>query len=209
MRNELRRFDSRTRQIRPRAPSASRYMVVAAAAAAALFFVLWWMLQDEENPWIPAGLAASVVMLVAASARQVVTRRSLARHAREQALPERSSEAHRSSVQAQNEALRAIEKQSVAADNHDSLPKAHLELYDLCGKFLERTDQALTSPSLSTEHRLALRTRQARAQALQKHHLLSWARDSARMHTRDAQHRVRLHEKIEVANRALECIDTA
>src|SRR2546430_12218648 len=184
MRKELRRFDSRTRQNRPRGPSASRYMVVAAAAAAALFFVLWWMLQDEENPWIPAGLAAAVVMLVAASARQVVMRRSLARHAREQGVPERSSEArqsehssHRSSAQAQNEALRAIEKQSVAADNHDSLPEAHLELYDLCGKFLERTDQALTSPSLSTEHRLALRTRQERAQGLQKHHLLSCARE--------------------------------
>src|SRR6266571_3763430 len=67
---------------RPRAhtPSASGYMVAAAAAAAALFFVLWWMLQGEENPWVPAGLAASVVMLVAAAARGVVMRRAWTRY---------------------------------------------------------------------------------------------------------------------------------
>ena len=187
-------------------------MVVAATAAAALFFVLWWVLQDEENPWIPAGLAASVVMLVAASARQVVMRHASTRyvvdHERERH-SEKYRSGRRSSIQEQNEALRTIEKQSAAADANDSLPEAHLELFQLCGEFLERTNQALASPTLSTERRLAWRTRQERAQALQKHHLLSWARDSARMHTHDAQQRVRLHEKIEVANRALDCIDTA
>ena len=50
-------------------------MIAAAAAAAALFFVLWWMLQAEESPWVPAGLAASVVMLVAAFARLLLARR--------------------------------------------------------------------------------------------------------------------------------------
>ena len=61
-------------------PSTSAYMVVATAVSATLFFVLWWMLQAEENPWVPAGLAASVVMLVAVSAREVVMRRALARY---------------------------------------------------------------------------------------------------------------------------------
>jgi len=54
-----------------------------------------------------------------------------------------------------------------------------------------------------------MRTRQDRARDLQKYHLLSWARDSARALTHDAQQRVRLHEKIEIANRALDCIDQA
>src|SRR5260370_17991230 len=65
-------------------PSVSGYMTAAAAASAALFFVLWWMLQGEETPWVPAGLAASVVMLVAASARVVVIRRARSRYVREQ-----------------------------------------------------------------------------------------------------------------------------
>jgi tetratricopeptide (TPR) repeat protein len=45
--------------------------------------------------------------------------------------------------------------------------------------------------------------------SLQKHHLLAWARNSAQSLTHEAQQRARLHEKIEAANRALECIDTA
>src|SRR5260370_40014154 len=67
-----------------RMPSVSGYMTAAAAASAALFFVLWWILQGEETPWVPAGLAASVVMLVAASALVVVMRREGSRDVREQ-----------------------------------------------------------------------------------------------------------------------------
>jgi len=44
---------------------------------------------------------------------------------------------------------------------------------------------------------------------LQRHHLLTWARGSARSLTHEAQQRVRLYEKVETANRALECIDSA
>ena len=50
---------------------------------------------------------------------------------------------------------------------------------------------------------------QERVRAIQKHHLLMWARDSARILTHQAQQQGRLHEKIAGANRALECIDTA
>src|SRR5512143_1204045 len=63
-----------------RSSSVSGYMAAAAAAAGALFFVLWWMLQGEESPWVPAGLAASVVMLVAAFARLLVARKVRSQH---------------------------------------------------------------------------------------------------------------------------------
>lgn len=56
---------------------------------------------------------------------------------------------------------------------------------------------------------MALRTGVERVRELQKHHLLTWARDSARTLTHEAQQRTRLFEKVEVANRALECIDSA
>jgi tetratricopeptide (TPR) repeat protein len=39
--------------------------------------------------------------------------------------------------------------------------------------------------------------------------MLSWARVSALLLTREAQQRARLFEKVETANRALECIDAA
>src|SRR2546427_10747177 len=65
---ESREFSAARRHANARMPSTSGYMVAASATAGALFFLLWWMLQGEENPWIPAGLAASVVMLVAGAA---------------------------------------------------------------------------------------------------------------------------------------------
>src|SRR5262249_2202012 len=133
---------SRHRPSRSRGPSASGYMVAAAAAAAALFFVLWYMLQSEENPWVPAGLAASVVMLVAASARGVLMRRVWSRDA-ESADFRKHDQDHRSSGSGStasrmtsqsfhSAALRTLQKQSAAADRPDSLPEAHLDTYHLC-----------------------------------------------------------------------------
>lgn len=192
----------------------SGFMTAAAAASAALFFVLWWMLQGEENPWIPAGLAASVVMLVAASAWLAVVRRSRVRHVRDsgewRGHPRpRSSGNAIPSTSRHSAALRALHKQSMAADAREVSPQAHRELYDLCSDYLSGTDQALQAPSLPTETRLALRAGQERVRTLQRHHLLTWARGSARSLTHEAQRRVRLYEKVETANRALECIDTA
>ena len=188
-------------------------MVAAAASAAALFFVLWWMLQAEENPWIPAGLAASVVILVAASAREVVTRRAWSRHLLEEnaqlgSMKPRSTRLSKQRAYSQGEVFRALEKQSAVADS-DALPEAHLNVFQLCGDFLDGAEKALASPGLSPERRLTMRARQERIRALQKHHMLAWARDSALSLTREAQQRARLHEKIETANRALDCIASA
>jgi tetratricopeptide (TPR) repeat protein len=191
-------------------------MVAAAAASATLFFVLWWMLQGEENPWVPAGLAASVVMLVAASAREVVMRRALTRYlleddprsARHDRM--RSGEYRgRSTAPSQSEILRGLEKQSAEADANSTRPEVHLRVFQMCGDFLQIADKSLTSPGISAERRLTIRARQERVRTLQKHHMLSWARNSAQSLTQEAQQRARLHEKIEAANRALECIDTA
>ena len=196
-------------------PSVSGYMTAAAAASAVLFFVLWWMLQGEEVPWVPAGLAASVVMLVAASARVVVMRRARVHNMREhdrQELyrgPVSVRRGSRNSASLHSAALRALQKQSAAADAGDSPPETHRELYDLCTEYLDGAEKAWQSPGLSPEGRLALRAGQERVRILQRHHLLTWARGSALTFTREAQQRARLYEKVETANRALDCIDSA
>jgi tetratricopeptide (TPR) repeat protein len=190
-------------------------MTAAAAASAALFFVLWWMLQGEENPWVPAGLAASVVMLVAASARIVVVRRRT-RYVQEQGLRDGRDHSMRrpsgkvmQSTSLHSAALRALQKQSADADSREVPPQAHREIFDLCTEYLNGVEQALHSPGLPAEGRLSLRAGQARVRTLQRHHLLTWARGSARALTYEAQQRARLYEKVETANRALECIDSA
>ncbi|HVS20736.1 MAG TPA: hypothetical protein VHD88_02745, partial [Pyrinomonadaceae bacterium] len=182
------------------------------------FFVLWWMLQGEENPWIPAGLAASVVMLVAAAARGVVMRRAWTRYVLEQDPHQRrvhtvggrsSRLVNMQSTGVQSATLRALQKQSAEANANDSVPEAHREVYQLCNDYLASADEALRSPGLSAENRVSLRAGQERVRALQKHHLLNWARGTALSLTREAQQRVRLYEKVETANRALDCIDSA
>lgn len=209
-------FASTRRHSRPRMPSTSGYMVAASATAGALFFLLWWMLQGEENPWVPAGLAASVVILVAVAAREVVIRRALTRHVlehdssgrREHGSGRRSSRSARV-ASLQSAAWRALQRQSAEVNANDSLPEAHREIYQLCTDYLASTEEALREPGVTAENRLALRAARERARSLQRHHLLTWARDSARSLTREAQQHVRLHEKIEIANRALNCIDSA
>src|ERR1700681_4318477 len=136
-----------------RAPSVSGFMTAAAAASAALFFVLWWMLQGEENPWVPAGLAASVVMLVAASTRILVVRRRT-RYVGEKNQGGRGHAMRRpsgkvmQSTSLHSAALRALQKQSVDTDARDSPPQAHREIFDLCCDYLNGAEQALLSPSL-------------------------------------------------------------
>ncbi len=219
MRSHVPRIPARFRAPRHRAPSTSGYMITAAAAAAALFFVLWWMLQSEEYPWVPAGLAASVVMLVAASAREIVMRRAWSRYILDRDRLDKNVRTvnRRSASKAVDlrtpshhaAALRALQKECAHADAADALPEAHLDAYNLCKDYLATTDEALLSPTLNSEGRIALRGGQERVRALQKHHLLAWACNSSRVLTREAQKRARLSEKVELANRARDCIDSA
>src|ERR1051326_3571148 len=148
-------------------------MTAAAAAAAALFFVLWWMLQAEESPWVPAGLAASVVMLVAALARLLVARRVRNQSRRmshdspghSMRRPTLNEVMHSTSRHAT--ALRALHKQSVVADERDSA-QTHREVYDLCTEYLNGAERALQSAALPADGRMALRAGQERVRELQK-----------------------------------------
>src|SRR5213593_4885878 len=188
---ESREFSAARRQSNARIPSTSGYMVAASATAGALFFLLWWMLQGEESPWIPAGLAASVVMLVAVAARAAVIRRAWTRYALEQDGFERHGDRRgRSSSRSRSRTLnadswRALQRQAAEVDAGDSLPEAHREIYQLCVDYLASTDDVLRTPDLPTETRLSLRASQDRARALQRRHLLTWARDSALSLTRE------------------------
>lgn len=183
----------------------------------ALFFGLWWMLVSggDEAPWIPAGLAASVVLLVALSAREVIMRRAWTRYLLDQRGEPSSRKSERKSTSSKpqstsllTEAWRVIQKHSADADAETN-PESHFEVFHLCQDYLNSADEALKSNNLLAEKRIAVRAGQERVRALQKHHLLTWARDSARSMTYDAQQRARTSDKIETANRALHCLESA
>lgn len=215
------------RAARARMPSTMGYMAAAGLTAASLFFVLLGMLHSsgEDAAWVPAGLAASVVMMVAVAAREVVMRRAWTRYILEQDRREHPSResAKRSSSsgvsssgsnggttsELHSASWRTLQRKSAEADATGSLPEAHLEAYHLCKEYLASMDETLRSKGLGTDKRAALRSGQERARALQKHHLMRWAREASRQLTDTAQRQVLVAHKIETAMRALSVIDSA
>jgi tetratricopeptide (TPR) repeat protein len=158
-----------------------------------------------------------VVLLVALSAREVVMRRAWTRYLLENGIshpPSRSRSSGRSqkkgfSASLHSAALRAIQKQSSAADRPGSAPETHLDVAQLCHEYLASTDEAIRSGSHGSEKGIALRAGQERVRALHKHHLLTWARGQSQLLTYEAQQRARTFDKIETATRALDCLDSA
>jgi tetratricopeptide (TPR) repeat protein len=201
-------------------PSSTGYLVSAIVISVGLFFGLWWILVSggDEAPWLPAGLAASVVLLVALSAREVVMRRAWTRYLLENGIRENPPSRSRSSSRNQKKgfsaslhsaALRAIQKQSSSADRPGSTPEMHLDVAHLCHDYLSSTDEAIRSGSHGSEKGIALRAGQERVRALHRHHLLTWARGQSQLLTHEAQQRARTFDKIETATRAIDCIDSA
>jgi tetratricopeptide (TPR) repeat protein len=212
--------DLHGRTPRSRMPSSIGYLVSAIVIAVGLFFGLWGILVSggDEAPWLPAGLAASVVLLVALSAREVVMRRAWTRYLLENGInqnpPSRSRSSNRSqkkgfSASLHSAAMREIQKQSSAADRHGSAPEMHLDVAQLCHDYLSSTDEAIRSGNHGSEKGIALRAGQERVRALHRHHLLSWARGQSQLLTHEAQQRARTFDKIETATRALDCLDSA
>jgi len=199
-------------------PSSTSYLVVALVAAMVLFLGLWWMLVNggDEAPWLPAGLAASVVLLVTMSAREVVMRRAWTRYLLENGIQQNHSaktagDRHRRSFSASlhSAALRQIQKRSAAAEMPGAPPEAHLDVAQLCHDFLTSTDEALRSGRLGSEKGIVFKAGKERVKVLHRHHTLTWAREQALVLAREAQQRARMSDKIETANRALDCIDSA
>jgi hypothetical protein len=199
-------------------PSSAGYLAGAFVAALALFFGLWWMLISggDEAPWIPAGLAASVVLLVALSAREVVMRRAWTRYLLEQGGDPslRSSGEHKRSSSGKSRtssvsaAARIVQKRSEEADAGTDA-EAHFEVFQLCQEYLLTAEEAIKSNNYPSDKRMAVKAGQERVRTLQKHHLLKWARNSSRALTYEAQQRSRTSDKIEAANRALHCLESA
>jgi tetratricopeptide (TPR) repeat protein len=202
-------------------PSSTGYLVAAILLAVGLFFGLWWILvtAGDEAPWLPAGLAASVVLLVALSAREVVMRRAWTRYLLENGINAKPSSRSRTSSRSSQKkgfsaslhsaALRTIQKQSSAADAPGGTPEMHLDVAQQCHDYLANSDEAIRSGSLGSEKGIAIRAGQERVRALHRHHLLTWARGQSQALTHEAQQRARTFDKIETATRALDCIDSA
>lgn len=203
-------------------PSTVGYMLAALGLSLMVFIGIWLLLQaeGEESPWVPAGLAAGFVVLIAAAAREIFLRRAWARYLREVELTMGGDAARhvikpvmspggRSSLQASVAALRQLQQRLTELDAAGVSAETHLEAYRLCEQYLASTEEAVRTTGGSTEMRVALRSGQERVRALQKKHLLAWARGETTKLTQEAQRRVRIADRIETAQRALEVLGEA
>ena len=205
------------RPSRSRSQMTAGYMVATGIGGATLFFILLWAFTtgaNDDAPWVPAGLAAGVLVLVAIGAREVVGRQSNARRAPyserwESTSGETASGRTGSRTLSRNTAaLKTLQKMSSEADSGTS-PERHLDAYHTCEEYLNGTEELMRGAEISRESRAALRSGQERVRSMQRHHMLMWARVAASQITQDAQQRVRLSDKIETALRGVSVIKTA
>ena len=199
-------------------PSTVGYMVAAGGLSVALFLLIWFMLRadGDEAPWIPAGLAAGFVILIAAAAREVVMRRAWARYTRELETEMRRGDGPRAvvkpvraSAQSSVAAMRALQQRIAEMDGAGVAPETHREAYRLCEQYLSNVEEVMRTAGAAADIRAALRSGQERVRALQRKHLLAWARGETTRLTHEAQRRVRLSDRIETAQQALEVIGEA
>ncbi|GEM_PF-327248 len=199
-----------------RPPPASVYIALSVAASLFVFFLLFWILNSsgDETPWIPAGLAACVVFLIALAAREVILRRAMTRHILEKEKRDyRVTDFRRKrksvSLDYYSSQLRSLQKHSSEADKKGDQPAPHLEVYQACRDYLLKVDDALRHARSGSQSILALRSSQERARSLQKHHLLKWAESASREWINEAQKQVHAKDKIEAAQKAFEVIESA
>ncbi len=208
---------------RPRMPSTFVYGLGAVVVAALLFVTLWWLLatSGDDAPLLPAALAASVVLLVALGAREIVMRRAWARYTHELELrmgageptklpPGGPAARGKRKVQATGASFRALQQQLARVDEIGvQQPEAHREAYHLCEQYVANSEEAIRAPRVAPEVRMALRAGQERVRELQRHHLLAWTRSEVQRLTHEAQRRASPSARIETATRALDVIDEA
>jgi hypothetical protein len=193
------------------------YIVATGIGSATLFFVLLWLFTvevNDETPWVSAGLAASVFLLICVAIRELFIRRANVRagaHADrwETASGEHASNRTGSRTIARNSAaLRSLHKLSSDADGK-STPELHLDAFHGCEDYLASTEELLRGGEITRETRAVLRSGQERVRAMHRHHMIMWARSATRQIVNDAQQRVRLSDKIETALRGLQVLKTA
>lgn len=206
--------------------STASYLLVAAALSVSFFFIAWGLLHDSrderETSWIPAGIAAVIVMFIAVLAREVVLRRMQTQYLLHQdsfdAPPVLRSAKPNSKIKVvadkftleQNAAaLSLIQRKSDEANSSVATAEKHLEVFKACQEYLEIAESELAKVHLSSPRLPALKNGLEGVRILHKHHLLQWAQEETRRIVREAAARLTLEEKLETANKNIETLNFA
>lgn len=205
----------RLRKGRPFWLPASSFYFLAAAVAIGVFFLVWAILVDsgEENPWIAAGLIASVSMIVAVFLREVILRlrsnsvvsaqRRLDHSLLSAPVPVREEDPRKLTLERNKILLDEITRKSEAAMVFGKLAESHREVFELCAAYLDVAQRELPTIGVGSPRLGAITRGRDRADRLHRRHMLKWAEIEIRSNTQAAAESVRQSQRMEKAERAL------
>ncbi|MBV9216598.1 MAG: hypothetical protein JO053_10500 [Acidobacteria bacterium] len=200
---------------------ASNYYVLAIAITAAFFFLLWGILHDAdvELPWVTAGISASVFLAGAVVLRVILMHRArvLSQQPtlgsepieRRSSRRERVADTGKLTLELNEAILREIRQKSDAANVLGALAAAHLEVAELCRRYIARNDNELKSVKASSPRLAPLLKGRSAAAKLHKAHLLRWAEIESQALTADARSRSAPGERMKAAEDALGVVERA
>lgn len=198
---------------------AANYYVMAAAFAIAVFFIAFGLLREsDDQPFIPAGVAASAVLLAAVILRRAVLlkaqRRALALRQLDQtwrpvSLNAAGGHENKLTIEKNAAILNEIKRKSEAAMLLAKYSDGHREVYQLCGQYLELNQREMRTVGVGSPRIAALRRGREVAEEYHRLHMLKWAEVEARSLLDNARSRKKAADKIETANQALAAVDSA
>jgi tetratricopeptide (TPR) repeat protein len=185
------------------------YTVGIIISSALLFIVLCWIFYNngDRDPWLPAGLASGMVILVGTLTRKIILYK-IARSYQQYSSFNRTVPRSKS-VSSSISELNLIERKLLKADYPGASPEEHLGSYRLCEEYLMRVDETLRMVGIRSETRMALKNKQDRIRIMQRKHLLAWARGASCALTFEAQQLTKISDKVEKATNALSVIEAA
>lgn len=198
--------------------SAANFYVLAAAVAIAAFFLALWLLHDGsgEQPWMPAGIAASAVLVGAVILRRAILRKAQSRAfaARQldrnwRQLGSNSPNENKLTIEQNAAILRELKRKSDAAIVLAKYSDGHREVFQLCGQYLEINQREMKTVNPGSPRIAALRRGREIAEGFHRQHMLIWAEIEAKSLLEEAQLKSKVAEKIEIAGRALAVVDSA
>jgi tetratricopeptide (TPR) repeat protein len=201
---------------------ALNYYVLTAAVVLTFFFLIWGILHDggDESPWLTAGVGACIALLGAVFLREIVLRRERNRYM----LIEKSFDRQlndfysrlgservpeKLTIELNSAMIQEIKTKSDAAKVLGKFAAGHREVFELCGEYLHRNERELRLIGIGSPRLGPLRKGKESVSRYHKYHMLQWAKIEARGLTHEAKSRVKISEKIEAAQQAIDVIDTA
>jgi len=227
--NQIHRLPQRTNKNLPvnyRRPfwlPASNYYILATSVTIAFFFFVWGILHegDEETPLMIAGIGASLMLGSAVVIREIFLRKArqqylLVERKLDYNMKSFSSNARLSendfnklTLEKNAAIIKEIQKKSDTTRGLENLSSGHLEVFEICNKYLSVAEKELETVRVGSPRLAGLRRGREIVGKLHRYHLLSWAEIESRELTQKAQNYATVSEKLNTAQEALSVLESA